>query len=385
MSKRSRSGRARKRILYIQYTSPSGYPPLINGSRILADAGWKVHLLGVSPVGTASMRFPTLPDVTVRIMWINAKGWLPPRLHYLLFLCWVLARGIAFRPSWVYASDPFSTPGALALRRFLGCNTAYHEHDKPGHADSRAMRAVLKRRQGLLSVADLVIAPSAGRMADLSRADGRGPRLVISNFPSSSEVIPVKSGDSTGPFRLWYHGSLGPHLLPLELLDALARLDEITLTAAGYETVGTRGFVHRLRSRARELRIEGRLEILGPMDRQDLIRRSATAHVGLALFDEELTRDGTLIGASNKPYDYMAGSLALLVPDSEDWVQTFVEPGYGRACDPRDVRSLVNALEWMVSHVDEVNEMGRSGRRRILDDWNYERQFEPALRYFEET
>ena len=43
-----------------------------------------------------------------------------------------------------------------------------------------------------------------------------------------------------------------------------------------------------------------------------------------------------MVGASNKPFDYMACGLPLLVTDLPEWTSTFVEPGYARACNPDD-------------------------------------------------
>jgi hypothetical protein len=34
-----------------------------------------------------------------------------------------------------------------------------------------------------------------------------------------------------------------------------------------------------------------------------------------------------MVGASNKPFDYMASGLPLLVTDLPEWAATFVEPG----------------------------------------------------------
>jgi hypothetical protein len=83
-----------KRVLYIQYTNPAGYPPLEHSSRILADAGWR------------------------------------EKLHHLLLSLgpgWTLL----WRPSWVYASEALACPAALAPGCLPWLCLAYHEHDSP--------------------------------------------------------------------------------------------------------------------------------------------------------------------------------------------------------------------------------------------------------------
>jgi glycosyltransferase involved in cell wall biosynthesis len=86
-----------------------------------------------------------------------------------------------------------------------------------------------------------------------------------------------------------------------------------------------------------------------------------------------------MVGASNKPFDYLAAGLTLLVSDLPDWRRAYVESGYGLACDPADPGSIAAALAWLIDHPREVRAMGEAGRQRIRTDWNYERTFGPVL------
>jgi glycosyltransferase involved in cell wall biosynthesis len=115
--------------------------------------------------------------------------------------------------------------------------------------------------------------------------------------------------------------------------------------------------------------------------RVDLLASCGEADVGLS-FMPLSTDDANLqfmVGASNKPFDYLARGLALLVSDVPDWRQEYVEHGYGLACDPSDERSIADALRWMYDHPDEMRMMGERGRKRVASDWNYEYQFAPVL------
>ena len=86
-----------------------------------------------------------------------------------------------------------------------------------------------------------------------------------------------------------------------------------------------------------------------------------------------------MVGASNKPFDYMACSLPLLVTDLPDWVAAFVEPGYGRACNPQDADSIEAELRWYLDHPNERLRMGRNAQKKIRDTWNYEKAFSDVL------
>ena len=90
-----------------------------------------------------------------------------------------------------------------------------------------------------------------------------------------------------------------------------------------------------------------------------------------------------MVGASNKPFDYMACGLPLLVTDLPEWVQTFVKPGYACACNPDDPDSIEAALRWYLTHPNERREMGRRGREKVRQAWNYDTMFAPVLRKLE--
>jgi glycosyltransferase involved in cell wall biosynthesis len=87
-----------------------------------------------------------------------------------------------------------------------------------------------------------------------------------------------------------------------------------------------------------------------------------------------------LTGASNKPFDYLACELAVLVSDLPDWCEMFVEPGYGLSCNPEEPLSIAAALRHFYNRPADTRLMGERGRKRILAEWNYETQFEPVLR-----
>jgi spore maturation protein CgeB len=89
--------------------------------------------------------------------------------------------------------------------------------------------------------------------------------------------------------------------------------------------------------------------------------------------------DARQVGASNKSFDYLACGLPQLVTDMPDWVTTFVEPGFARACDPDDPDSIEAALPWYIDHPSERQNIGRKGQDKIREAWNYESMFAGVL------
>jgi len=135
--------------------------------------------------------------------------------------------------------------------------------------------------------------------------------------------------------------------------------------------------------RTKALGLLDRVNYLGPiMRRAEMLKVAQEADIGLAFMplnsdDLNMTK---MVGASNKPFDYLAVGMMLLVSDLPDWKAMYVEPGYGLACDPANVERLAQTIAWCEANRDRARAMGEAGRQRVLAEWNYEHQSAPVVR-----
>jgi glycosyltransferase involved in cell wall biosynthesis len=372
-----------KRILYIQYTNPAGYPPLEHSSRILAGAGWRVLFLGTGALGADVLRFPPHPNVSERYLSFCNPGW-RQKLHYVYFCFWVLVWTLRWRPRWIYASDPLVCPAALVLCGLPWLRVLYHEHDSPdGPPAGSFQRLVRWTRKQVARRAACCVLPNEARLERFRAETGtRREVFCVWNCPSSPEVAPPRA-TVNGSFWLLYHGSIVPDRLPLAVVDAMAVLPEqVKLRVIGYETVGSSGYVQQFWERARKLRVEHRLDVVGVLPRRfDLMQWCQRCDAGLAFMPLRTTdaNERSMTGASNKPFDYLACGLALLVSDLPDWRAAYVEAGYALACDPQDPESIAGSVRRLLDDPELARSMGEQGRQRILEEWNYEACFLPVL------
>ncbi len=366
----------------MQYTNPAAYPPLEHSSQILAENHWDVLFLGTGALGADKLRFDEQKHIRMRRMRFQSPG-LRQKLHYALFNLWCLAWFVRWRPDCGYFSELHACPLGL-LATLAGMRTIFHEHDIPQSNPAGVFaRFVSWTRKQLARRATLCVVPNAKRGEHLVDAAGamRMP-AVVWNCPRSAEAAPQRAGLAEGNLRVLYHGSIVPDRLPMAAIEALAMLPAcVTLTVVGYETIGAKGYVDALRVRARELGIGDRLEIAGTLAlRSELIAMCRQHDVGLALMPLESGDPNmeSMAGASNKPFDYLACGLALLVSPLPDWEEMFVKPGYGISCDPSSPESVAAALGIFVAQPETTRIMGERGRQRILREWNYEHQFQPV-------
>jgi glycosyltransferase involved in cell wall biosynthesis len=378
-----------RRILYIQFTDPAVYPPLEHSSRLLADRGWEVLLLGVAACDELPLRLPTHPGIRVKKIRFIEGGW-RQKAQYILFFFLTLYWTWWWRPEWIYASDALACPVVWLVQKILNINVVYHEHDSPNpdRMESYFMKEVLAFREKLARDAEVCILPERARLLQLLETTRRTkPAFCVWNCPRLHEMADLnldqEHGDQDQKLIIYYHGSITENRLPTQLIVAASRLKGVVrMRVAGYEAPGGIGYIRKLIELAAK---NGAAEIIEPIGtiplRRDLLRCASKAHVGLSFMpkkSEDINMQH-MVGASNKPFDYMACGLPLLVTDLPEWVRTFVEPGYARACDPDNPDSIEAELRWYVEHPDERREMGRRGQNKVRQTWNYESMFSDVL------
>lgn len=375
------------RVLYVQYTNPAAYPPLEHSAHLFGDAGLDVRIIGTSIPG-GILEIKPHPRIQIDLRVFDGRGW-RQKLHYLSFLAWACAQAARWRPTWVYASDPLACPIALVLCALTGARAIYHEHDSPNWPEPRErqsafQRAVLRARGALARRADVCIVPNHERARVFTQSTLAREPLTIWNCPMREDVAPARVPAEAGRLRVIYHGSIVPSRLPIAVIDALASLPpQVSLQFAGYETAGHPGYAQALVQHARALGLADRVAYAGIIPRRiDLMRQCATCDVGLALLPAASSdlNERTMAGASNKPFDYLASGVPVLVADLPDWRHTFVDTGFGLACDAASAESIAAALRWFLNHPAERSAMGEQGRLKILREWNYDMLFAPVLR-----
>jgi glycosyltransferase involved in cell wall biosynthesis len=379
---------APRRILYVQYTDPAAYPPIEHSSCLLADRGWEVLLLGVANTLTCNLQFPLHPRVHVKMMRF-VEGGLRQKLNYLSFALYTVYWTWRWRPSWVYASDPLSCPIVSLVQKLTKINVIYHEHDSPNFdgAQSWFMKKVFAHRGRLARDAELCILPQRARLRKFLEATGRTkPALCVWNCPRVDEMVDTNANQDH-ELIIYYHGSISRARLPTQVVVAASRFKgAVRVQVAGYEVPGSIGYVEELIGLAAENGSADIIEALGTIPRrQDLLHSAARAHVGLSLMPKKSDDINMqqMVGASNKPFDYMACGIPLLVSSVPEWVSTFVDSGFAVACDPDDPDSIEAALRWYLEHPEQRREMGQKCKAKISEAWNYENEFASVLKAIE--
>ena len=377
-----------RKALFVQYTDPAGYPPIQHSMTMLERDGWAIASVGTRIKVTSDLRMPPQQNFKTYFMRAVPSGRIAQKIHYLYFCCLTALVALRWRPDVVYVSDMIATPAALLARWLTRSTLLYHEHDSPNAARSSVARLLWRSRSSVCRVAFRVITPNAMRSRLLCEQTGVAIDRIstVFNCPLQSEILTDVSGEfdrvDSPEFWVYYHGSIVPDRLPLAVIDALALLPpKVYLRIVGYETPGGAGYLETIKQRARALGVLDRIDIVGPISRFSLHHFARTSHVGLSLMpmiSDDLNMVH-MIGASNKPFDYLANGCTMIVSDLPDWRQMFVDAGVASECNPASATSIRDAVNHWLTRPDLYRKAQQDGLRLVMERWNYDDQFGPIV------
>ena len=377
-----------RKALFVQHTNPGGYPPIQHAIAILIRAGWEVKCVGVGIAATVSLGMPTDPRLTVLMMRRSYENSVAKLFQRLFFCIWVGQIALRWRPELIYTSDAYAAPAGLLAASLTQSRIIYHEHDSPAEPETVYQKVIAWCRRIICNRALVVVTPNSARSGEIVLSTGISSDRVVTvlNCLLKSEMIdefPIQSTiDPDAVFRVYYHGSIVRERIPLAIVDALASLPKhVCLRIVGYETLGSLGYCDELHRRAVLLGVIDRIEFVGSVSRTNLLRFARSSHIGLSLMpmqsnDVNMTH---MVGASNKPFDYLASGCPLVVSDLLEWRVNFVDTGLASCCDPSSSESIANAISYWMTQPETYRKAQAEGLRRIATEWNYETQFAPVL------
>lgn len=335
--------------------------------RTLLDAGYEVHLLsgGSDPLPPDGLRFHSISADPGRPPLRDQ----PPRYRRLA------RRARELDADLYHLHDPHLIPLGLELQQ-RGARVVYDVHEHyPLKALGRREYTAARRHAKALSWR---IAEAAARnrfdgfVCASSAVASRFPderTIVLNNFPSLREFAGFGAPAPERPPVALYVGWMRESRGFFELIDVPAHLAErhgVRLRIVG----GVRP--PGLADRVGALPWSDRIEMLGPQSRERTLAALRTATLGIAM---ERPRFNAFEGwRMNKLFEYMAAGLPVVMPDAPRWTEIIDRFGCGVAARIDDPRSIAAAIDGLASDPGRAAELGRSGRRAVLEELNWERQ-----------
>jgi len=223
----------------------------------------------------------------------------------------------------------------------------------------------------------VAVTPSiAGRFARIN------PRtVVVHNFPYADELI---AEEAAVPWdrrhqSVAYVGGITVQRAIREMVAAMALLPDslqARLELAGPE-------IPQEADSAALRRHPGwsRVRHHGFLDQPTTFRLLHSVRAGLVLFHPEPNHVEAM---PQKIFEYMGAGLPVIASDFPLWRRIMGEAGCGIFVDPTNPSQIAKAIEYVLSHPREAEEMGRRGQMAVAERFNWNSEASKLVRLYEQ-
>jgi glycosyltransferase involved in cell wall biosynthesis len=221
----------------------------------------------------------------------------------------------------------------------------------------------------------VVVTPSiAKRFAPIN-----GRTIIVHNYPYIRELNPdgEKVAWESRRQSVAYVGGLSLVRAIREMVYAMSYLPEslhAQLELAGPEAKGETN-IDELRCHPGWARVKHH----GFIDQRNTFRILQNVRAGLVLFHPEPNHFESL---PQKIFEYMAAGLPVIASDFPFWRKLLGDSGCGIFVDPQNPQKISKAIEYVLTHPRESEEMGRRGQAAVQQNFNWDTEAEKLIQLY---
>jgi glycosyltransferase involved in cell wall biosynthesis len=367
------------------YNNPDNYPPIINGARLLAEAGWRMELYCRDDGREWNVAYPETAKI-VRIKPNSGSSW----RNYLAFCRKAMRQGKSSATVFV-GHDMHGLVPARLLAASYSRPLVYHCYDYCGNGYSQTLgsRLVKKLQFGFARKACLVTVPDE-ELAHLLVRDLRLTRqpVVLVNSP----ISPPKVG---GALRraLLQRGREFEKVVFRQGRIGRGHGLEVTIRSIpkwanrkwGFVVMGLgeAPYLQSLTELASSLGVADQFVVLPPVAYDQVVQFTRDADLGHALYEPIHVNNLHITGAC-KIQEYMAAGLPLLVSDRPA-LRSLVEAySCGVAADDSSPESIATTVNALFDKPSPAREMGIAAAQAFETKFRFEFQFSPIIAALEQ-
>lgn len=200
---------------------------------------------------------------------------------------------------------------------------------------------------------------------------------TVQNFPIADELTPT---DQTLPMAqrppcVIYAGGLTGIRGVREMVHAMECVEnpETMLAIAGLFTeLG-------LEQQVRAARGWKRVDYRGFMSRIEMANLLGEARAGLVLFQDV---PNAITSYPTKMFEYMSAGLPVIASDFPLWRSIIESDRCGLLVDQRNPAAIAKAIDWILTHPNEAEAMGRRGKEAVTAKYNWAAQERKLLQMY---
>lgn len=74
----------------------------------------------------------------------------------------------------------------------------------------------------------------------------------------------------------------------------------------------------------------------------------------------------------NKLFEYMSANLPVICSNFPLWKNIIEKHNCGKCCDPLDIQSIVDSIEWLKNKKDDIHKIGKNGQYAVKNIYNWD-------------
>jgi glycosyltransferase involved in cell wall biosynthesis len=354
-----------KRVVHMSSAHPANDVRIfVKQCRSLASAGYDVTLIARADANCFKNG--------IKIVAVKQSG--GGRLGRMVLSTFnVLQKALCCRADLYHFHDP-ELMLAGGLLRLTGAKVVYDVHeDAPKQLLSKSWIPVSLRRPIAFALKALewlmtrfVYTSVVAATPSIALRFPPGKTSSVQNFPIIDELTPPGPTVAMAqrPLRVVYAGGLTAIRGVCEMVTAMERVE-----TPGSRLILAGLFAERdLEQKGRALAGWQRVDYLGLLDRPGIANLLGGARAGLVLFHNVPNHTSAY---PNKLFEYMSAALPVIASHFPLWRSIVERDRCGLLVDPRDVAAIAKAIDWVLTHPEEAEAMGRRGREAVATTYNW--------------
>ena len=182
----------------------------------------------------------------------------------------------------------------------------------------------------------------------------------VNNYPLASELYIAENQWEKKEKVVCYVGGIARIRGAFEMVEAIGKTKYRLLLAGNIETDIEKGLKQTLGWR--------QVDALGFVDREAVRAMVARSMAGLVVFHPEPNH---IDAQPNKMFEYLSAGIPVIASDFPLWREIIEGAKCGICVDPLKPEEIANAIQFIIDHPAEAEQMGKNGRRAVEERYNW--------------
>lgn len=196
--------------------------------------------------------------------------------------------------------------------------------------------------------------------------------IDLKNYPILTELYPYTDDLNTQKITFCYIGGISKIRGIFEIIEAISQAKVKLLLAGSFNNI---------EEKSTAINMEGwqYVEDLGYVDRQGILEILQKSVAGLVVLHPTIAYINSL---PIKMFEYMSAGIPVIASNFPLWREIVEGNRCGICVNPQDSTAIATAIQWILDHPEEAQEMGSNGRKAIQKKYNWEQESEALLNLY---